>query len=81
MDPMFFQCPHCDGEVIVFPNEVNCGIFRHANYKNGNHVNPHANKETCDALVEQNKVDGCCKPFQLKKNTEGKYEILKCGYI
>jgi hypothetical protein len=75
MDPIFFQCPHCDGDVIIFPNEVNCGIFRHANLKTGEPVNPHASKIICD------KVDGCCKPFQLRKNSEGKYEIFICGYI
>lgn len=80
-DPMFFQCPHCDGELIIFPNEVNCGIFRHANLKSGGQVNPHSKKEVCDKLVAEDKVDGCCKPFQLKKNSEGKYEISECGYI
>lgn len=81
MDPMFFQCPHCQGDVIIFPNEVNCGIFRHAMYKDGNHVNPHAKKEICDRLVTEDKVLGCCKPFQLKKNEKKELEIFKCDYI
>ena len=97
LDVMFFECPHCQGDLYIFPNEVNCGIFRHAIYKDGRQVNPHAPKNICDALVAEDKVLGCCKPFKLRKkentekkntekeNTERKdiydYEILECDYI
>lgn len=74
------KCPHCDGSIIVFENEINCGIFRHATYKDGRQVNPHAPKIVCDKLVAEDKVLGCCKPFELKKNSEGELGAVACEY-
>lgn len=81
-DPLFFECPHCKGDVIILPNEVNCGIFRHARYKDGTYVKPHTKKDLCEKLVAENKVYGCCKPFRLQRKTKrGEYQISACGYI
>lgn len=71
---MNFTCPHCDGEIVII--EMNCRIFRHAVFKNGIQLNPHASKEECDRVVKENLVYGCAKPFQIK---DGK--IIKCDYI
>ena len=75
------ECPHCNGQIIVSLNELNCKIFRHGIYKhNYEQINPHLNKQECDRLVENNLIFGCGKPFiLLYKNNEFYTEI--CGYI
>lgn len=63
-----FTCPHCNGMVVV-PK----GQFRHAIYKvtinniivENKQVDPHATKEHCDYLIENDCVYGCCKPVQI----------------
>jgi hypothetical protein len=78
---LIFKCPNCLDEVIIFENEINCGIFRHAIYKlNGKQIAPHASKEECNELINNNLIYGCAKPFQIiKKNNE--WIIQKCDYI
>ena len=62
----FFNCPHCFSEIIVQQNELNCRIFRHAVMKNTyRQVNPHLSKIECDKLLTEDKVIGCCKPFEI----------------
>lgn len=74
-----FTCPHCDGHIQVEKTKVNCAIFRHAIYKkNLNQVNPHLDKETCDRLVKEDAVYGCCKPFRI--NVDMKVVEI-CDYI
>lgn len=76
---LFFNCPHCDGPVIVNRNEVNCTIFRHGTYKSTNQqVNPHLDKNSCDNLVEKDLVYGCCKPFRINVD---KNVVEFCDYI
>lgn len=72
-------CPHCRGGALVAKSEVNCTIFRHAEYKhNGEQVNPHLPKHECDALVARNAVDGCCKPFRVL--VDARIAVV-CDYI
>lgn len=74
-----FACPHCELPVQVLENEVNCQIFRHGVMKSTNsQVNPHASKEHCDRLVEQDLVYGCCKPFKLIRGQNGVVEYAEC---
>jgi len=68
------ECPHCGGEIEII--ELNCTIFRHAIFKDGRQLNPHAPKEECDRVVQENLVYGCAKPFQIK---DGK--AIKCDYV
>ena len=68
------SCPHCGGEIQIL--QVNCGIFRHAVFKNGRQLDPHAPKEECEQVVKDNLVYGCAKPFQI---VDGK--AIKCEYI
>lgn len=78
-----FQCPHCDLYIQVSEAQINCQIFRHGVLiSNGEQVNPHASKEECDRLVENNLVNGCCKPFKLFRDDSGiiKYADI-CDYI
>lgn len=75
------QCPHCQGNIIIMESEINCGIFRHAIYKSsGQQISPHAPKEECDKLIEQNEIFGCARPFQIIKNNE-QWTIQICEYI
>lgn len=72
-----FKCPHCSGNIVVNPNDLNCCIFRHAVRKDTlEPINPHASKEECDYLLSQKIIYGCAKPFRIINN---KAEI--CDYI
>lgn len=75
-----FPCPHCGHYIEVAVPETNCCIFRHGTLKQGlAQVNPHMPKEECDALVAQDLVYGCCKPFRLVLADPVRVEI--CDYI
>jgi hypothetical protein len=75
------ECPHCKNSIQIFHNEINCAIFRHGIIKTtGQQLNPHAPKNICDNLFENNLIYGCGKPFKIsKKQTEMIAEI--CDYI
>jgi len=76
---MLINCPNCNDIVII--EKIKCGIFRHATYKTtGKQVNPHANKDRCEYLTRNNKVNGCCKPFRILKNNSD-IEVVICDYI
>jgi len=80
-DFYFFDCPNCDSQIIVHKNELNCQIFRHAVFKNTfEQVNPHLCKEECDRLVRENKVIGCCKPFEIIRQNNINLLAIKCDY-
>ena len=64
MDYIIVVCPHCTDFIMIYKNEINCRIFRHAVYKSGDNVNPHLNKIECDRLYQNNEIYGCCKPFR-----------------
>lgn len=77
-----FNCPHCQGSIIVQQNELNCRIFRHGVYiSNGIPIPPHAPKEECDRLVEQNLIVGCGKPFRVNRQEDGTEQAVICDYI
>jgi hypothetical protein len=78
---LYYNCPHCNDIIIVYTNEINCGIFRHAVFKtNLQQINPHEKKELCDKYISDNVVYGCAKPFEvIKKNDD--YVIQICDYI
>lgn len=79
-DFYMFNCPQCNDEIIVFKNELNCRIFRHAIYKNNyQQVNPHLSKLECDKLVETDSIYGCCKPFEIIYENN-KFLAIKCDY-
>lgn len=72
---MIISCPYCNGDIIIL--ELNCKIFRHGQFKDtGKQLNPHASKELCDKVIEEDLVYGCAKPFKI---VNGKAE--KCDYI
>jgi hypothetical protein len=78
---IYVTCPHCEQEILIMSNEVNCAIFRHGAYKKtGKQIKPHETKEVCEKLVEDNLIYGCGKPFKIFKK-DSKYEAEICGYI
>ena len=78
---IILSCPHCEMQILIMENEINCAIFRHGAYKeNMNQINPHTCKEECERLVKENLIHGCGKPFRLiKENNE--YKAIICDYI
>ena len=78
-DVLIFSCPHCQDQVIVRLQDVNCKIFRHGIKKsNYEQINPHATKELCDSLVERGEIYGCGKPFKLSDDLT---QVEMCDYI
>ncbi len=74
-------CPHCQNNILIMKNEINCAIFRHGSYKkNLKQMNPHEKKEECDRLAQENLIYGCGKPFRLIKE-ENIYKAIVCDYI
>lgn len=72
---MIIKCPHCDEEIII--EEINCGIFRHAVFKETlEQINPHETKEKIEEYIQNNKIYGCGKPFCIKDNL-----VDICDYI
>ena len=75
------ECPHCNEFIIIYKNEINCGIFRHGILKdNFQQINPHLSKNECQKLYNQNKLYGCSKPFKIIINN-GIYKVEACDYI
>ena len=71
-------CPHCSGTIIVYPNELNCRIFRHGVYRATNEpIPPHTSKDECDRLVLENLIHGCGKPFMVNNEIQA----VACDYI
>ncbi len=78
---IIISCPHCDKNILIMENEINCAIFRHGSYKkNLQQMNPHEKKEECDRLAQENLIYGCGKPFRLIKE-ENIYKAIICDYI
>lgn len=77
-----FNCPNCDGTIIVQINEVNCLIFRHGVYSQGHKIgqpiNPHETKENIDKMVDEKLIDGCGKPIQMNQNHT---KVYSCSYV
>ena len=73
-------CPHCNCLVVI--EKLNCCIFRHGILKsNGTQIPPHLNKEECDRLSANNLIEGCGKPFFVKKDENNLYFAKVCEYI
>ena len=60
-------CPHCKDHIII--EKINCGIFRHGEFKNGKQIDPHLSKEMCDNLIKNKSIYGCGKPFKIISKT------------
>jgi hypothetical protein len=76
-----FKCPNCTEQIIVLKKQIRCKIFRHGIYKSSfKQVNPHMSKEKCEKLIKENKVYGCCKPFEIIFSNENKIQAIVCDY-
>ena len=76
------NCPHCFNPIIIYNSDLNCKIFRHAIYKNNfTPVNPHASKELCLHLINNNLIYGCGKPFQIITLPNNSLSAVICDYI
>jgi hypothetical protein len=69
-------CPYCQGDVIILEEEINCGIFRHAVFKNGEGVPPHTPRELMKNMIELDLIFGCGSPFRLEDN-----KAVPCDWI
>jgi hypothetical protein len=75
---IIINCPHCYEPVIIYKNQIKCGIFRHAVYKKTNKpINSHLSQNKCESLIKSKKIFGCGKPFRL--NNQNSPEI--CDYL
>lgn len=73
---LIVACPHCHGTVEIV--ELNCRIFRHGVLKaSGQQMSPHASREECERLAEQQLIFGCGKPFQIDADNS----VHACDYI
>jgi hypothetical protein len=70
-------CPHCG--ILVEILELNCRIFRCGIYKQTYlQINPHMSKDECEALVLNDSIYGCGKPFRIP---DGEVIAVVCDYI
>jgi hypothetical protein len=80
-DTLFFNCPHCSKEILVFLKDINCRIFRCGIFKDTfKQIDPHLPLHKCQQLIKENKIYGCAKPFEIIINNN-KYFIRICDYI
>jgi len=75
MDPLIVECPHC--RELIWIEQLNCRIFRHACFKNGEPIPPHSTQSECEAYLKTGKVFGCAKPFQIMEDGT----VVICDYI
>jgi hypothetical protein len=73
-------CPHCNEFILI--EATNCRIFRHGVLKtNGAQINPHSSIELCKYYIDNDKIYGCGKPFQLIQNENKEIVAIVCEYI
>ena len=79
-EELIVSCPHCSKPILI--EKLNCCIFRHGILiKTGKQIDPHASKEECDNLYNNNEIWGCGKPFKIIKSKNGEYISEICDYI
>ncbi|NDE13672.1 hypothetical protein EBZ80_01945 [bacterium] len=79
MEDLILVCPHCGGMILIHRTDVRCRIFRHAVYRDSHEpIDPHTPRERCEALIRENKVFGCGRPFRLNEITD---EPEICDYL
>lgn len=72
-----YNCPHCDAELIINDNDINCGIFRHGVIiQTLQQISSHETEERCKFYSDNNLIYGCGKPFRITN-----LKIEKCDYI
>lgn len=78
---IIYECPHCSLLISTLINEIACAIFRHGyNKDTQQQISPHEPKASCDELVKNTNIVGCCKPYQIIQK-ENEYYVQECDYI
>ena len=72
-------CPSCKDSIIIYKNELNCRIFRHAVYKNMQPIN-HTSKDDCDKMLVSGIIYGCASPFRIEGDKDNITAVV-CDYI
>lgn len=79
IESVYVECPHCHFFVEILA--MNCGIFRHGEFKNTHQqLNPHAPESFCREVVEKDLIYGCGKPFRVEI-VNNEYIATICDYI
>ncbi len=68
-------CPHCELNILIFTNDIHCGVFRHgSSLVSGSLVDlpPHASREFVESIKNQGSLFGCGNPFRI--NSKGEAE-------
>ena len=61
---MVIKCPHCHEYIIIYNQDINCHIFRHAIYRsNYQQINPHMSNNEADDLFQKGLIYGCGTQF------------------
>jgi len=77
-----FKCPHCNIDIQVMKNEVNCTIFRCGILKDScRQISPHETKMNCDQYIKKESIFGCGNPFRLIKINGVVDHVEICDYI
>ena len=77
---LIVYCPHCSEPILI--EKLNCCIFRHGILiASGRQIDPHSPKELCDFYITNNKIFGCGKPFQVKRDINQLFFAEECEYI
>ena len=82
----FIPCPHCHVLMELAHTDLNCGIYRHAVWKDGGtQIDPHAPRDVCEQVVREGLVHGCGKPFRAREARSASGEVSLrvevCGYL
>lgn len=73
------SCPWCACKFQVEQADVHCGIFRHAQFKSGEFVDPHMPQPSMQQLLKFGVVNGCGNPIRMT-SFEGKWKVEKCAW-
>lgn len=75
MDKHLYFCPNCYQMIQI--EAINCGIFRCGVMKDTMlQIDPHLSQEECEALVLEDKIYGCGRPFRYEEGC-----LIFCQYI
>ena len=75
------KCVNCNDLVLIYKEDINCGIFRHGIMKGTNkQIDSHLGRKECEDLKKKDLIYGCGKPFILKEK-DNIYWTEKCDYI
>ena len=67
-----FVCPWCQEHFVVAEQDIRCGIFRHAVFKqNHEPIPPHSSKDMVAEWQHKQELWGCGQPLAWNPHTQG----------